>query len=66
MRKMTQTYFDMLEACESEEDWNKACDKIKSEGGYPSDWYATVVLSGTMARIAARWKGDDQIRIYKI
>ena len=66
MRKMTQTYFDMLEACESEEDWNKACDKIKSEGGYPSDWYATVVLSGMMARIADRWKGDDQIRVYKI
>ena len=61
MRKMTQAYFDLLESCQSEEDWDKACDRIKSEGGYPSDWYATVVLSGLMARIAARWNGDDKI-----
>lgn len=66
MRKMTQAYFDLLESCQSEEDWDKACDRIKNEGGYPSDWYATVVLSGLMARIAARWNGDDKIRIYKI
>ncbi len=66
MRKMTKGYFDLLESCQSEEDWGKACDRIKSEGGYPSDWYATVVLSGLMARISARWNGDDKIRIYKI
>lgn len=63
---MTQAYFDLLESCQSEEDWDKACDRIKNEGGYPSDWHATVVLSGLMARIAARWNGDDKIRIYKI
>lgn len=61
MRKMTKEYFDLLESCRSEEDWDKACDRIKSEGGYPSDWYATVVLSGLMARIAARWNGDYKI-----
>lgn len=61
MRKMTKEYFDLLESCQSEEDWDKACDRIKSEGGYPSDWYATVVLSGLMARISARWNGDDKI-----
>jgi len=61
VRKMTKEYFALLESCQSEEDWDKACDRIKSEGGYPSDWYATVVLSGLMARISARWNGDDKI-----
>lgn len=42
-----------LERCRSENDWNQACDRIKtSRGGqYPEDWWARVMLSGLMAHV---------------
>jgi hypothetical protein len=36
---ITQEEIQLLEACQSNEDWREACDKIKNtrEGSYPSD-----------------------------
>lgn len=47
-----------LEACESEEDWNAACDAIKEARGgrYPRDWRSRVMTSGLMARVVGRWR----------
>lgn len=52
---ITDAEIAALEACKSETEWNKTCDMIKNNHGgrYPSDWYATVVLSGLMNRITA-------------
>lgn len=59
---MTQDELTNLESCKSEKEWNTVCDEVKAaHGGYPSDWYAKVVMSGLMARVAARFGRDDKI-----
>ena len=59
---ITQEEIQLLEACQSNEDWREACDTIKNarqdssgDPTYPSDWWKTVKLSGMMDRISARW-----------
>jgi hypothetical protein len=45
-----------MSAATSERDWNSRCDQIKAaNGGYPSFWFATIILSGLAAKIAANW-----------
>ena len=63
--KITEEELQMLEACQSAQDWREACDKIKGERGqaYPDDWWDKVKLSGMMARILARWGDDDEIKV---
>lgn len=55
-----------LEDCYSEEEWITACDAITAvrRYTYPPDWGKKVILSGMMARIAARWGGDDKIHVH--
>lgn len=62
---LTQEELRKLEDCRSEEEWNTTCDAIKTvrEDAYPPDWWEVVKLSGMMARIVARWGGDDEIHI---
>jgi hypothetical protein len=55
---VTNKELAVLEACESEEDWNNACEAIKSARGgyYPEDWYDRVVNSGFQEKIQSRWR----------
>ncbi|TXI90546.1 MAG: hypothetical protein E6Q36_01285 [Chryseobacterium sp.] len=52
-----ETVVLLMETSKSEQEWNDNCDKVKSHfGGYPSWWFQTIVLSGVLSRIAAKWK----------
>lgn len=54
----------LMESSRSEQEWNDNCDAVKAEfGGYPNWWYPTIIMSGVLKRVSARWGGDDQIRI---
>lgn len=54
----------LMESSRSEQEWSDNCDAVKAEfGGYPSWWYPTIVMSGVLRRVSARWGGDDQIKI---
>lgn len=48
----------VLKSCNSEDDWNKACEAIKAarSGYYPEDWHERVILSGLQEEIQARWR----------
>lgn len=54
---ITNEELKMLEACNTGEQWDAACDRIKGARGgtYPEDWFVKVLLSGMMARITARF-----------
>lgn len=54
-----------LRSCQSEEEWNAACDAIKKDHGgeYPEEWYDEVILSGMADVIMSRWGGNTKIRI---
>ena len=56
---------DLLEKCQSSEDWRIACRIIKEEheNGYPDFWWKEVILSGVGDRIAARWGSDMQLHV---
>jgi|SaaInlV_100m_DNA_2_1039680.scaffolds.fasta_scaffold64052_1 hypothetical protein len=60
-----QEVIALMETSQSEEEWNANCDKVKAAcgGGYPGFWFAAINMSGLMAKIVARWGGDDQIKI---
>jgi hypothetical protein len=46
-----------LSATTSEKEWDAVCDQIKIEhGGYPSDWFVVVMLSGFASRVRSKWK----------
>ena len=64
MNNITDKELEMLEACQSAEDWGNACDNIKDarSGDYPSDWWDKVKLSGMMDRVLGRWGADSQIK----
>lgn len=43
---------EALAATTSEQEWNDVCDAVKANhGGYPSDWFSKVILSGLMASL---------------
>ena len=62
---MTTDELKLLEDCQTGTDWSSACDAIKLThgGGYPTDWYATVIQSGMANRIAARWGSDAELHV---
>lgn len=57
MMLITDEELNMLEACNTEEQWNAACDRIKGARGgtYPEDWFFKVLVSGMVGRITARF-----------
>jgi hypothetical protein len=57
--ELTQAELARLEASTNEEDWNAACDAVKRarKGIYPDDWFAKVIATGLLDRIAAKWGG---------
>ena len=46
----------------SEADWNKRCDEVKAaNGGYPSFWFATVIMSGLADKTLGAGSSDIKI-----
>ena len=54
-----------LEACQSNQDWRKACDAIKAVRNqeYPDDWWKRVKQTGLMDRIMQRWEGSSELEV---
>lgn len=53
-------------AATSEADWDTRCDAVKrANGGYPSFWYPTVIMSGLADRTAAKWNGSAAISVVR-
>lgn len=66
-KNLTEKEIQMLEACQTSQDWSNACDKIKEARGgieYPNDWWKRVKATGMMDRIMSRWESDSKLKIY--
>ncbi len=65
MENLTDTEIEILEACQSDDDWSDATDAIKAarDGQYPDDWWDRVKLTGMMDRILSRWGQTSAITI---
>lgn len=51
----------LMESSKSESEWIANCDKVQVAcGGYPDFWYASIVLSGLVGRVAMSWCGLDR------
>jgi hypothetical protein len=60
----SQQVLTLMLSSQTETEWNANCDRVKVAcGGYPSFWWETIMVSGVAAKVAARWGGDDQIRV---
>ncbi len=47
MDRMTDEQIQWFKDANSEKEWNEACDRLKkAHGGYPSDWWTTIMGSG--------------------
>ena len=65
-KNLTEEEMEMLEACQTAQDWANACDKIKEARGgvtYPDDWWARVKMTGMMDRIMSRWGEDSELKV---
>jgi hypothetical protein len=58
---LTDDEMRMLQEAELPEEWDEACDAVKSARGgqYPPDWYSRVLQSGMLARKSF----DTEIRV---
>ena len=67
-RNLTREEMDLLTACQSEEDWNSACEAIKivRGGAYPPDWYSRVLGNGLMDNIVGRWGASSALKVAPI
>ena len=65
MDRITDKELRMLDECQSEKDWGKACNIIKTARGneYPDDWWDTVKQSGMMDRILSRWGASSKLSV---
>ena len=56
---------DMLNKCETAEDWGNACDFIKGRRGgeYPHDWWDRVKMTGLMDKIMSRWGASSRLTL---
>ncbi len=46
----------LMESSASESEWNANADNVKkANNGYPSFWYATIVLSGVAGKTQMKW-----------
>lgn len=62
MSLITQEELDKLNSTRNEKEWNSICDQIKlAHGGYPSDWFAKVIVSGLLAKVAIQWVKQSTI-----
>ncbi len=64
-RNITDEELAMLRACQSDKDWNAACDAVKAarNGAYPEDWWARVKMSGLMDEVLSRFGRSSEISV---
>jgi len=64
-RNLTREEMDLLTSCQSEDDWNSACEAIKivRGGAYPQDWYSRVLGNGLMDNIVSRWGASSALKV---
>jgi len=47
---------ELMKSSKSESEWNKNADTVKAKcNGYPSFWYASIVMSGVLSEVQATW-----------
>jgi len=62
---MTEEQIEMMKSSATEVEWNANVGKVKAtHGGYPTDWYEKIVLSGVMKMTVAKFGGSDKIIVY--
>ena len=61
---LTDREMTVLTGTDSQEEWEEACDLIKSrrQGRYPSDWQRRVISAGLMANREFSWSQDAKRR----
>jgi hypothetical protein len=54
---ITEAELTKLASTNTEEEWNDVCDAVKKarNGGYPTDWFAKVMMSGLAAKVMKGW-----------
>ena len=58
---------ELMRSSKNETEWNANFDKVKSAcGGYPDFWFSSIILSGLLKQVSAKWGGDDQIHAYAL
>lgn len=47
-----------MRSSKNETEWNNNCDTVKgaNNNGYPSWWYAEIIMSGIYSETAKNWK----------
>lgn len=55
---LTNEEFEALKNSKNQTEWADLCDKIKHarSGGYPSDWYVKIIMSGLAMKTKASWQ----------
>jgi len=55
---MDEKMLQRLRETKSEAEWNATCDEVKkaNNGGYPTDWFAKVILSGLAHEAQGNWR----------
>lgn len=62
-----QEVIALMVSSRSEQEWNNNCDEVKRRcGGYPSFWFAEIIASGLLKRVAATWGGSGDFQITSI
>lgn len=52
----------LMKSSKSEQEWNNNCDAIKrANNGYPTFWFAYVVMSGLAAQTQSQWEQEDKL-----
>lgn len=54
---LTASEIELLKNAQSEQEWNKLCDRIKAVRGgqYPPDWWEKIMLSGLAGLVQSCW-----------
>ena len=55
---------ELMESSTTEAEWNANADEVKAAcKGYPGFWFAAVIQSGLIGRVAARWGSSGQMNV---
>lgn len=55
---------NLMSSSKSEDEWNTNCNAVKkANGGYPSFWYPTIVMSGLLNRTASKFGASAEIKV---
>lgn len=60
-----QQVVDLMKSSKNSDEWNANCDRVKAAcGGYPDFWFASIIMSGLMAKTLG--EGSDKTEIVRI